>query len=662
MASAERSLEHASGADGTFAGGTPPANRASSRGTFWLNGEVLACACPECGSPMSIRLWLMLADCWRCHTSIELTEEQELEALQLLESHGLIEPTAEPVAPEEPVAPVEPSKPEVVQPEPPPAPVPVARVAPKPQTPPKPTAAPKSIVVPKPAPATASAPPPPKGKRLAAEKPGRVRSQLQEIGTVGELSYWLKHSWRSLPAWLISLLFHMALLILLATVFMSEEEPKPRAMVLSTRADDSNIEGDFENEIQPDPIEFFDAGAPDPTTEIVPEPIAASDPFESPLKPGDVLGDVDNSFIPEVGAPGGGGSIFSGRAPAARARLALEDGGTIESEAAVTRGLEWLVRHQNSDGSWSLDGRFANPGGHSDTAATAMALLPFLGAGQTHLHGNYRKTVKGGIDWLVKNQVHSNDPRTNGSLMGQGIGRMYAHGQAAIALCEAFALTQDSKLRAPAQLAIDFIVRAQHSQGGWRYTPGEAGDTSVVGWQIMALRSAQMAYLKVPQEVFDKANLFLDKVQADSVGSEYSYTPNSRASHAMTAEGLLCRQYGGWPANHPALLKGSSKLLKENLPSQSDSNIYYWYYATQVMHHIGGDYWETWNNRLRDLLIETQVKQGPEAGSWDPVAGRDSHARHSASSGGRLFQTALSICTLEVYYRHMPLYRSVAAD
>ena len=234
---------------------------------------------------------------------------------------------------------------------------------------------------------------------------------------------------------------------------------------------------------------------------------------------------------------------------------------------------------------------------------------------------------------------------------------MYAHGQAAIALCEAYALTQDSKLRGPAQLAVDYIVKAQHSRGGWRYAPGQPGDTSVVGWQLMALRSAQMGYLEVPPEVFERANQFLDQVKTDSVGSTYGYMPGSAPTFTMTAEALLCRQYSGWPPNQPALLRGARGLVTENLPSQRgrQHSIYYWYYATQVMHHLGGDYWEQWNSRMRDLLVETQVKSGREAGSWDPFG------PHSGT-GGRLYQTALSICTLEVYYRHMPLYRSTAAE
>jgi hypothetical protein len=338
--------------------------------------------------------------------------------------------------------------------------------------------------------------------------------------------------------------------------------------------------------------------------------------------------------------------------------------------------LEWIARHQNGNGSWSLhdfqnakdcNRRCGSAGEHSDTAGTALALLPFLGAGETHHRGKYKDTVRQGLYWLVRNQGR------DGDLRGAGNGQMYAHGQAAIALCEAFALTQDEELRAPAQLAIDYIVKAQHSAGGWRYQPGQPGDVSVVGWQLMALRSAQMAYLRVPKEVFDKTNKFLDSCRVDRYGAKYTYMPlpprivdrlrekdgDTLAMPAMTAEALLCRQYAGWERDHQGLTNGCRWMLEKHPPKLSEANMYYWYYATQVMHHVGGPVWKSWNEKMRDLLVKTQERTGHEAGSWTP---RNSGGRNFDDRGGRLYMTALAVCTLEVYYRHLPLYRSVAVD
>ena len=94
---------------------------------------------------------------------------------------------------------------------------------------------------------------------------------------------------------------------------------------------------------------------------------------------------------------------------------------------------------------------------------------------------------------------------------------MYGHGLASIALCEAYGMTKDTGLAEPAQHAVNFIVYAQDPVGGgWRYTPHQPGDTSVLGWQLMALKSAHMAYLNVPPKTIKGAVNFLNSVQGES--------------------------------------------------------------------------------------------------------------------------------------------------
>jgi hypothetical protein len=629
-----------------------PASAARSL-TFYLDGDVLACACPDCGSPMSIRLWLLVADCWRCGASVELTEEQEQEALRLLQQRETAQRPSPPAArpKEPPAAPARTVAPPEARSRPSAAPEPSVA-----QPPVRPTVAaaqprvPAGVIVPQPM--VVARP------RAAADKPSRVRQHLDEVKQVGEVRLWFRDWFRDLPAWLTSALLHMILLILLASLWHVYEE-EPRTLVLSTRVTRHDEEGAFDAPAQPDPQEFDEPGEADPKPQEEPRPEPPGpqlDPQKPPHDPGQDLGVEPFPF--QAGQPGGGrgAEVFAGRTPTSRQRLAYTEGGTIESEAAVARGLEWIARHQNADGSWSLDGfhragdcrgRCGHRGDRSDTAATALALLPFLGAGQTHRHGQYTDVVGRGLAWLIRTQ------EADGHLMGDGRGAMYAHGQGAIALCEAYALTRDPQLRDPAQKAIDFIVKAQHSAGGWRYRPGQAGDTSIVGWQLMALRSAQMAYLHVPDDVFQRANRFLDSVQRDSVGGQYAYVPGQRATDAMTAEALLCRQFSGWPADHSGLVAGCRWLLDESPPSDKNFNMYYLYYATQVMHHMGGEYFARWNPRMRDLLVKTQETRGHEAGSWRPRGFHD-------TAGGRLYMTALAVCTLEVYYRHLPLYRQSA--
>jgi len=228
--------------------------------------------------------------------------------------------------------------------------------------------------------------------------------------------------------------------------------------------------------------------------------------------------------------------------------------------------------------------------------------------------------------------------------------RIYTQAQCAIALCELFGMTRDEEFREPAQLAIDYLVSIQAREGGWRYAPGSGSDLSVTGWVVMALQSAKMAGLDVPSETFSRVSEFLDLV-ARKNGSEYAYMNRDSPKLTMTAEGLLCRQYLGWQRDDARLNQGVLKLV-ENLPVWSKRrNVYYWYYATQVCHHMEGDAWLRWNEVMRQVLPENQVKRGRERGSWHPAGDR------YGTDAGRLYVTCLSIYTLEVYYRHLPIYR-----
>jgi len=359
-----------------------------------------------------------------------------------------------------------------------------------------------------------------------------------------------------------------------------------------------------------------------------------------------------------------GGEALDGRGQASRAKMVKEGGGTPGSEAAVAAGLKWIQEHQLADGGWTLahqlspkcQGRCKDPGTKVPCrlGATGLALLPFLGAGQTHKEGEYKAVVDRGLSFLTRSiKMQNRNGLPCGKLVDEG--NYYSHGLCAIVLCEAYAMTKDKRLRPFAQAVLNETIMAQDPVGGgWRYGYQSPGDTSAVGWQLMALKSGHMGYLNVPRGTIVGATKFLDSVQSKE-GANYGYTdPSENWRSSTTAVGLLCRMYLGWKKDNPALEAGVKYLDKKG-PSGDD--IYYNYYATQIMHHVGGDYWKKWNAKMRDQLVNSQDKTGHQVGSW-----MSKGKAHANKAGGRLYNTAMATMILEVYYRHLPIYKSNAAE
>ena len=512
----------------------------------------------------------------------------------------------------------------------------------------------------------------------------------------------LDYGLERLPSWLWSLVFHLVALVCLA-LFTSVPPPKEQKWALNVvRSDSEGIEaaggpqgaGDDNGDprdgepqssgtpsdslLRPRLLDQDESGAADgePVALFGSSTIRLAPEFAEPSRERPASATAINVELKEFGrdimakggVPGGtgeaGGNSFGSRLTASgRAELVRSEGGTPQSERAVGLALHWLAEHQSLDGGWNFDhsicpkckGRCANPGTMTvaRNAATALALLPFLGNGQTHKSGPYKKNVNAGLYFLVRAMHHQAGA---GSLHERG-GTMYAHGLAAIVLCEAYGMTRDPALMQPAQASLNFIVKAQDpGGGGWRYHVGQAGDTSVVGWQMMALRSGQMSYLQVPTDTLRRANEFLDYVQADE-GAAYGYT-GSGERPATSAIGLLCRMYLGWQHDNAALGRGVQMLgdwgpsTDVSGPNGQHNNMYYNYYATQVLHHYGGYPWRKWNEVMREYLVATQASSGHEQGSWF-FFGSD----HGCLAGGRLYCTAMASMILEVYYRHMPLYK-----
>ncbi|HEY7314134.1 MAG TPA: prenyltransferase/squalene oxidase repeat-containing protein [Gemmataceae bacterium] len=524
---------------------------------------------------------------------------------------------------------------------------------------------------------------------------------------------WLK----IIPVWIASSIVHSAILGLAAVLFLIYSSVQAATLpeedvVATTQVEEQKPEPDLTNtdpgmdsetplNYKVERIEDVSVpGTVDPTQAVGILDAPANEMHGNvPLPPGtgESTGGAALPDLANAAASGKIGSDFGGcggrsligqfdgrRSGATREMMLNNQGGNKQSERAVASGLEWLALHQAQDGHWSLHecDRFARdkprpagkvfkcncePGSthRSDVAATGFGLLPFLASGITHKppkilpKKDYSKTVEGAVTWLISKQSNSNGSYTSD---------MYAHGIATIAMCEAYGLSSDPRVKASAQRALNFIASAQDkARGGWRYSPGQAGDMSVTGWQLMALKSGQMAGLSVPKNTLKQAERFLDSCENNNAkaatGSRqaggYGYLPGGGETIVMTSVGLLCRMYSGVGPGNPSLLAGVQKL--KAYPPEKHPDVYYLYYATQVMHHMQGESWRFWNTGvdadgkqkskgIRDMLISKQdtgttPKHPHQAGSW------------GGSAGGRVMATSLSLLCLEVYYRHLPLYR-----
>jgi hypothetical protein len=493
-----------------------------------------------------------------------------------------------------------------------------------------------------------------------------------------------------IPAWVISGVIHVVTLsvLLLVTVGASGGSVNGDYVLLQSDVDNPVKDANF----------YEDSIGDDPETPLAYpldriEPISVPGPINPNELPGLATGQHDVPPMNIPAPPGfsheGGGAFVSvpskdgkgtmiegplegylrgvrnmpggldGRSGSTKDKLLGAFGGNSRSEAAVATGLKWIIRHQALDGHWGMNDfhvagkcNCTGAAGNHVVAGTGFGLLPLLGAGETHKGtgkaNKYAKNVERALKWLITRQGADGSFSTNG----------YEHAIATIAICEAYGITADPVLKGPAQRAINCCVAWQNAAGGFRYSPREAGDLSVTGWFVQALKSGHMAGLSVPNATWAGVNNFLDSV-SNPQGSGYMYLPSQKEpAVTMTPVGLLSRQYMGWNPRNMGLVKGA-EYLRKLPPSANFNNIYYYYYATQVMYHmapINPEGWNQWNGRMRDLLIDTQdagltPERPDQKGSW--LLDGDCLGKQL----GRLGYTSLCLLTLEVYYRHLPLYR-----
>ena len=304
---------------------------------------------------------------------------------------------------------------------------------------------------------------------------------------------------------------------------------------------------------------------------------------------------------------GDGHASFGAKGRAGRRLVITRTPEGRRTESAVEPALRWLAYHQESDGHW--DAKKFGASEKTDTAVTSLALLAFLGAGNSEKVGpEYKSNVQKAVAWLKSKQAPNGlvfDTTDAGGHRGEG----YPGAMATMALAEAAAMANVPETRTAAQRAVTYCTNIhQAGEGsdrlGWRYHPKMEGDTSVTGWFMMALKSAKIARLDVDHAAFDGAIKFLDSVEHKATGgdpgyaspSTYWYTvKDAHEPHRLTAIGCLCRQYLGWKKEDlQASVDGFVE--KGGVPSWGGNggnvDLYYWYYGSLCTFQQQGDTWK----------------------------------------------------------------------
>ncbi len=537
---------------------------------------------------------------------------------------------------------------------------------------------------------------------------------------------------KNAPWMVMAILIHVAVIAVFSVIYLSEHMTEEKEQVTAIEMTTSRIEPEAP---VVEPPEIVDRRAIPKNEEaevvtfeedvFIPSSTQPLPEEDLHLERGDPHALLDNlppgpsggtaMGVGKVGHHGMGPSAFVGRtAGLGGGKFGRPGGATQGTHEAVLNGLRWLLRHQNSDGSWGAgfadlcagDGSCKSPelalsAGH-DVGLTGLALLAFLGAGYSHeskqvivdtqMAKRYvlGKTIKDGLQWLVQHQ------EADGAFTAGERPNMYNQALATMAVCENYGLTQNKIWFEPARKGIQFLTNGQKTNPngtglwGWRYhsrqeiesSPTQQGgdyiyemsdaDTSVTAWVAMALKSAELSGIAFPPESFAGALAFVRWVSRDdglagylnpqAAGMEvdgfrdhFTYHPGTMSALSMCVRTFITKDIAD-----PFLDKAAQQIVKD-LPAVTDDKLsidyYYWYYASLALNQLdgpdspraSGKYWNPWNEALVKVLLDlqdkTDIKDDCSKGGW-LTPDRWSYA------GGALYSTAISVLTLEVYYRY----------
>lgn len=474
-----------------------------------------------------------------------------------------------------------------------------------------------------------------------------------------------------LPIFIISGLLHSIVLLVMLFVIISAAQKEKEDVIVTTELTEvveeeykpeekrdvvkSKVEVDVATEIETQPMV---------TTEVTTDHSETDNNMEMATAEGTNEGisdspQVGSGIMGNIGGGGGGGGTFGTRSGGGKKKALLKGGGSAKTESSVDAALRWLMRHQEKDGHWdgAKYGDTNSEHSCSDQGQSGLAILAFLAAGHTPKIGKFKNTVKIGLDWILSQQ------NPDGSFGPKHRDHsIYENSICILALAEAYGMFPDPKIKAAAQKGVDYLANIEPGKVHFGLNKDKVPlSMSVLGWMMMAFKSAKIAGLKIPEDTFEKFKARVDEMTTkDQSGNPQITSYMNKGDrklgdgwkNCMTAVGMLVYEYCGVKRVE---LDVMADVLIKDLPAANDGDfdIYRYYYATLAMFQYGGDKWRTWNKALSETLVGTQRKGGPLDGTLQDTDGSWDYDKDKwGPKSGRVYQTAMSAFCLEVYYRY----------
>lgn len=334
----------------------------------------------------------------------------------------------------------------------------------------------------------------------------------------------------------------------------------------------------------------------------------------------------------------------------AKKRAIAKYGGSEETERAVELALYWLKSRQSEDGSWAIDAEKPKSSLNVN-GATGLALLPFLTAdGLKWTNGSewsseYKDAVEKGLNYLIHHGKTGEG--FNGVRYCEHGEPFYNHALATLALGEAFVMTRNKAYLEPALGGWEYILYSQNpDSGAWENAAHLPDNIINAFWNVETLRFYNFFFIYNKENHSDRLCKTIQNVRRFLDSDQTA----SNVISLKAAQELLLRMYLYQFDAIPDLERSVEQLCKSGPTNDS----YYNYIVTLILFHNGGKPWKEWNAAMREKLINSQIQEGKEAGSWN--FSKEQNRQNVVFPSSPLIDTALSALTLETYYRYKPLY------